>query len=156
MSKNAEMSKYKIVAFVLPSLICQTYLAIKFDSGIIWNQKKNILSKKGKIDLLPVLTSIHRKCLSYNSIQQKSLSYNFIHQVYGENTCHTIFIHFRNTIENKSLTFSAEIFCRPVFGNFKENGSIFFFQRMRTKCENKSVQIQVKEKQLKTKKYKFR
>ena len=58
------------------------------------------------------LTSIHRKCLSYNSIQQKSLSYNSIHQVYGETACHTIFIHFRKTIEKKLNHFGG--FLRTV------------------------------------------
>ena len=30
------------------------------------------------------VTSINRKCLSYNSIQRKCLSYNSIHQIYGK------------------------------------------------------------------------
>ena len=51
----------------------------------------------------PGLTSIHRKCLSYDSIQQKSLSHNSIHQVYGENAYYKIFIHFQKNNWKKSL-----------------------------------------------------
>ena len=77
----------------------------------------------------PGLTSIHRKGLSYNSIQQKSLSYKSIHQVYGENACHTIFIHFRKTIEK----------IKPFLRLFEINWTdwwqknwfkIFFFEKM--------------------------
>ena len=75
----------------------------------------------------PGLTSIHRKCLSYNSIQQKSLSYQSIHQVYRENVCHKIFIHFWKTIEKKLNHFCGFLRTVEQTGDKKNGFKIIFF-----------------------------
>ena len=77
----------------------------------------------------PGLTSIHRKCLSCNSIQQKLLSYKSIHQVNGENACHTIFIHFRKTIEKKLNHFCGFLTTVEQTGEKKNWFKIFFFAK---------------------------
>ena len=74
---------------------------------------------------VPGLTPIHRKCLSYNSMQQKPLSYNSTHQMYGENACHTIFIHFRKTIETKLNHFCG--FLRTVEQTVDKKKQILIF-----------------------------
>ena len=91
---------------------------------------KILISKSYQINV-PGLTSMHRKSLSYNSILQKSLSYKSIHQVYGENACHTFFIHFRKTIEknyNATQNFSENKFRnkKQLFGLWRKHLSYNF------------------------------
>ena len=79
---------------------------------------------------MPGLTSIHRKCLSYNSIQQKSLSYNSIYQLYGENACHTIFIHFRKNNRKKLNHFCGFLRTAEQTGDKKTDLKYFFLKKM--------------------------
>ena len=59
----------------------------------------------------------------------KSLSYNSIHQVYGENACHTIFIHFRKTIEKNLNHFCGFLRTVEQTGDKKELILNFFFEK---------------------------
>ena len=62
----------------------------------------------------------------------KSLSYNSIHQVSGENACHTIFRHFRKTIEKKLNHFCRFLRTIEQTGDKKIDFKSFFLNKMFT------------------------